>query len=523
MGISYNSHNLFFKKPFGAVKNGSKVSFRINTEGENEIITVYLMIFSEDVIYKMKKMKGESLEYYECEHTFSEEGLYFYYFKIEKNHEIIFYGNNRGSYGGVGEIFTQEPVKYQLLVYEEQYIPKWFKEGVVYQIFPDRFCRGENYIDCQQRAELPEGFKGAKRIFVEDWNTNPYYVKNAAGEVLCWPFYGGNIKGIISKLDYLKELGIGIIYLNPVFKALSNHKYDTWDYMKIDPSFGDEEDFVRLCHEGKKRGIRVILDGVFNHVGAESPFFDRNNNFGDLGACRGEKSPYYDWFTFYTFPTKYEAWWGILDLPQIKKTQKNYQRYIYKVVNHWISLGAGGFRLDVADELTDEFIQGIRESIKQADNEAVLIGEVWEDASNKMSYGNRKKYFQGKELDGVTNYLFRHFIIDYVMGKINAGDFCKRIYSIYENYPRDNLNSSFNILGSHDRVRIITILGEAPFNLSDEEKAEYKLNEKDLVNAKKRYELALVLLFSLPGLPTVYYGDEFSNQGYEDPYNRGDI
>ena len=522
MKIKYNSQEIIHKKPFGAVTKGEEVIFNIDIERKDNVNDVLLVICSDFKQDEYIKMEINLDGFYSCRYIADTIGLFFYYFKIELKDKVIYYGNGEDSLGGEGLISEVVPSKYQLLVYSKQYIPTWLKEGIVYQIFPDRFGRGIDWLDCQKKAVLGEEFIGAKRFVVEDWEETPYYIKNEVGDVTDWPFFGGNIKGIIDKLDYLKDMGITVIYLNPIFKALSNHKYDTWDYMEIDPTFGDENDFVQLCNKAKERGIYIILDGVFNHVGAESPFFDRFNNFTE-GACKGEVSPYYDWFTFKEFPWKYESWWGIKDLPQIKKDQGDFQNYIYGVVKHWIKLGAKGFRLDVVDELRDEFVKGIRRAIKEIDKDAVLIGEVWEDASNKISYEQRKSYFIGEELDGVTNYLHREWIIDLILKRIDTYTFCRKVNSLYENYPRDNLISSFNILSSHDRKRITTVLGEAPSNILEDNKKDYKLSKDMKELAIRRFELALALQYFMPGLPTVYYGDEYFEEGYEDPYNRGTI
>ncbi|HKK95649.1 MAG TPA: glycoside hydrolase family 13 protein [Anaerovoracaceae bacterium] len=522
MKIHYDSQDIVYKNPFGAVKEGDNICFNIRLLQFDDIPKVYLVIVNDDNCYETLNMCHDSDEFFSCKYLADKKGLYYYYFKIETIDSIKYYGNNSEGLGGVGELFLFDPHKYQLLVFENQYIPKWLQEGVVYQIFPDRFNRGENWKSCQKKAEIKGDMFGAKRIIINDWNRKPFYIKNVEGDVTEWPFFGGNLKGIIDKLDYLKNMGVSIIYLNPIFKALSNHKYDTWDYMEIDPSFGDESEFIELCNISRSKGIKIVLDGVFNHVGAASPYFDKYKNFND-GACSGQDSPYYDWFTFFEFPDEYEAWWGIKDLPQIKKTQKNFQRYIYKVVKNWIELGASGFRLDVADELSDDFIKGIRKSIKEINDDAILIGEVWDDASNKISYGDRKQYFLGQELDGVMNYLFRDWIIAFVLKQIEADEFCKRTNNIYEHYPFENLISSFNILGSHDRKRIITILGEAPLHLNEKAKGNYMLDKEKRELAIKRYELALAILYFLPGVPTIYYGDEIGNEGYEDPYNRGTV
>lgn len=379
----------------------------------------------------------------------------------------------------------------QITVYAPTETPDWYKNAIVYQIFPDRFARHGDYTPRQ-----PDRRKGSYRFLVPDWDTPPFYPRDEKAAVSAWPFWGGTLRGIEEKLDYLSSLGVSCLYLNPIFEACSNHRYDTADYMRIDPLLGTEEDFSRLCERAKNQGIRIILDGVFSHTGADSRYFDAFGNYG--GA---EK--YRRWYRFGAqYPHGYECWWNVPDLPNVEELDESYSEFICGengVVRHWLRLGASGWRLDVADELPDAFIRAVRRAVKTEKSDAVLIGEVWEDASNKESYGLRRDYFGGEELDGVMNYPLRSALLGFLRGEISAYTCAESLNLLQEHYPRENLLAGLNLIGSHDRIRILTELN------GDEEKL-IKLT---------------TLQYALPGVPCIYYGDEAGMKGGADPYNRG--
>ena len=305
---------------------------------------------------------------------------------------------------------------------------------------------------------------GPDREVLEDWNTPPTYRRLENGDVACWDFYGGTLEGIREKLDYLEDLGITTLYLNPVFEAASNHRYDTADYLRIDPLLGDEQSFRALCVDAEEHGISVILDGVFNHVGADSRYFNRFGTYAEPGAWQGERSPYRDWFTFNEDGT-YAGWWGDQNLPSVRSDCEAFHELVCGragVIRHWLRQGARGWRLDVADELTDEFIAQIKRALLSEKPDGVLIGEVWEDASHKMAYGKLRQYFQGAELDATMNYPVRTALLAYIRGDMGASELAARLEELRENYPRDNFYSALNLLGSHDRERLFTVLGGAP-------------------------------------------------------------
>jgi len=346
-------------------------------------------------------------------------------------------------------------------------------------------------------------------VMRDDWGGIPAHQPDEQGITQNNDFFGGNLRGIIEKLGYLEDLGITVIYLNPIFEAYSNHRYDTANYMKIDPLLGTEEDFIELCQKAKGKGIRIILDGVFNHTGSDSVYFNKNGRFPGPGAYQSKDSPYYQWFHFIHFPDKYESWWGIDTLPSVNETDDSYRNYIIwdsdSVVKHWLKCGASGFRLDVADELPDEFLDDLRFAVKNADPDSAIIGEVWEDATNKIAYGIRRRYFLGNQLDTVMNYPLKNGILDFLIYYKDGMMLENLVNGLWENYPKAAFYSLMNLLGTHDTSRILTILSE---NSSDEGEARQKLF------------LALMIVSFLPGIPCIYYGDEIGMRGGRDPLNR---
>ena len=439
--------------------------------------------------------------------TFQEIGLYFYSFCIENE------GNIACGYLERGVLTNSEHVNgFLLTVSSADYrTPDWFKGGVMYQIFPDRFCKV---------GETPT-IKG--RINRDDWGGTPSFLPNVQGKVLNNDFFGGNFKGIQSKLPYLKALGVTVIYCNPVFEAASNHRYDTSDYKKIDPILGTEDDFSALVSEAKKMGIRVVLDGVFNHTGDNSVYFNKYGEYPSVGAYQSKASPYYSWYSFQEFPNKYSSWWGIDILPEVNENSEEYQNFIFGkggVLKKWLGFGIGGYRLDVADELPDFFLKKLRKSVKEEDENAIIIGEVWEDASNKIAYSQRREYLQGYELDSVMNYPLKDAIIAYIQtGK--AIDLLHCIRVLRNHYPKETLDCLMNILGTHDTARILTVLGGIYCRNKEEMAQDWAyLNENARQKTIEKLKMAAVLQFTVPGVPCIYYGDENGMEGHIDPFCR---
>lgn len=406
---------------------------------------------------------------------------------------------------------------YQLTVYQgEEAVPTWFGEGMTYQIFPDRFCRS--------RIPDPAGLVGGRTVH-QNWEDEPVYRPDEHGEIRNRDFFGGDFQGVISKLDELKELGVETLYFNPIFEAAENHRYGTADYDRIDPMLGCNEDFSRLCDEAHKRGMRVMLDGVFNHTGFVSRYFNGDGFYPDVGACQSWDSPYRSWFQFIRWPDQYESWWGIYSLPAVNESDPSYRRFIFgdedSVVRRWLRAGADGWRLDVADELPDDFVAGIHAAARAEKPSAVVIGEVWEDGSTKVAYGVRRKHILGGHCDGLMNYPLRSAILSYFSGG-KAEDFVSGMETIRENYPPFAFYSAMNSLGTHDTPRILTLLGAGGErrDQSRDWRANFRLEGDALRLAKERLRAAALLLFCFPGSPTVYYGDEAGMEGFEDPFNR---
>ena len=406
---------------------------------------------------------------------------------------------------------------YQLTVYQgEEAVPTWFGEGMTYQIFPDRFCRS--------RIPDPTGLVGGRTVH-QSWEDEPVYRPDERGEIRNRDFFGGDFQGVISKLDELKELGVETLYFNPIFEAAENHRYGTADYDRIDPMLGCNEDFSRLCDEAHKRGMRVMLDGVFNHTGFVSRYFNGDGFYPDVGACQSWDSPYRSWFQFIRWPDQYESWWGIYSLPAVNESDPGYRRFIFgdedSVVRRWLRAGADGWRLDVADELPDDFVAGIHAAARAEKPSAVVIGEVWEDGSTKVAYGVRRKHILGGHCDGLMNYPLRSAILSYFSGG-KAEDFVSGMETIREKYPPFAFYSAMNSLGTHDTPRILTLLGAGGErrDQSRDWRANFRLEGDALRLAKERLRAAALLLFCFPGSPTVYYGDEAGMEGFEDPFNR---
>ena len=337
-------------------------------------------------------------------------------------------------------------------------------------------------------------------------------------------YFGGDLAGITEKLPYLQSLGVTCIYLNPIFEAHANHRYNTADYLKIDPLLGDEADFKTLCETAEKFGIRVILDGVFSHTGDDSLYFNRAGRYKTLGAYNSEKSPYYPWYTFFDYPDSYKSWWGFETLPEVNEESPEYLEFITGengVVKKWLRLGAAGWRLDVADELPDAFLDALCASAKAEKADALVLGEVWEDATNKWAYGERRRYLLGGQLDSVMNYPFANAILNFARNGIAEG-FAHAVTDIVENYPKPALDCMMNHIGTHDTERAITkIMGESAEGRDREWQSQRVLSDSEYQKGVTLLKLTAVLQFTLPGVPCIYYGDEAGLQGYKDPFNRG--
>lgn len=524
--IIHDSHKKFFRDPFGAVCTGTRIRLRIaiplGTKVESVILRLWNCVEGEKLIRMEKSDANIVYVKYQCEFTAPESGgLLWYYFIITNEQKTYFYGNNRRQWGGEGDVSMMPPPSFQITVYDKGVkTPDWFKETILYQIFPDRFHRGNAGLT------FPAGKKEA--VFHSNWGDPPMYYKDPdTREIIAYDFFGGNFAGIKEKLPYLKGLGIGAVYLNPIFQAHSNHRYDTGDYHQVDPVLGTNEEFQELCRDAKENyGIRILLDGVFSHTGSDSRYFNKEGNYHSVGAYQSPESPYYEWYDFKRHPQEYTSWWGFDTLPNVKEETPSYMDFIIhasnSVLHHWMEAGISGWRLDVVDELPEVFLRQFRQELKAIDPEAVLIGEVWEDASNKISYGTSREYLCGKELDSAMNYPFRDIVIDFLLGNAAAEEVASRLMSLYENYPKQNFYAMMNLLGSHDVPRILTVLGELPYHdgMNAVQQAGLRLDEQQYTLGLKRLKMAVVWQMTFPGVPSVYYGDEAGMQGLKDPHNR---
>lgn len=462
-----------------------------------------------------------------CELVPSMPEILWYSFEVRHaDGNVSYYCSRDGRTGGEGVLSDKPGSSFQVTVYRERATkPDWYKNGIVYQIFPDRYRRGSDWRELSAAA-LSEVRNGPERVLRQDWYATPVYLRDGEGQVLAWDFYGGTLSGIREKLDHLKEMGVTALYLNPIFEASSNHRYDTADYLRIDPMLGDEEAFKTLCSDAETRGISIILDGVFNHTGCDSRYFNKYGNYPEVGAYQSEDSPYRSWYKISDDGKSYCSWWGVGDLPDVNEDEPTYIDFIYGkpngVVRRWLQDGARGWRLDVADELPEDFIAGIKDAVLDTKPDGLLLGEVWEDASNKISYGQLRHYLLGNELDSAMNYPLRDALLPFLTGDLSASDVAERLESLHENYPSEAFYSTLNLLGSHDRPRLLTVLGDAPGadTMSEEERGEYRLNPGSRGLAKGRLWLATLLQMTLPGVPCIYYGDDAGLEGYADPYNR---
>ena len=518
---TFNSRKAFYKTPFGAVRVGEEIRYQIAlprgmavessslllsgwSGGQSEVPLTYLGEEQDSMLY------GTS-------YRFEQTGVYWYAFRIRTS------GGDWGVYrspGGRGVLVQGEGAYYQQTVYQSSYYtPSRRKGGIIYQIFPDRFAKSDAL---SQRIE--SGIIPQDRMIRSDWGGQPFFLPDERGEVKNNDYFGGDFLGIRKKLPYLASLGVDCIYLNPIFEAHSNHRYNTADYRKADPLLGTNEEFRELCSAAHEYEIDIILDGVFSHTGSDSVYFNKYHRYDGLGAYNSTQSPYYSWYKFFDFPDGYQSWWGFDTLPEIEENDPDYTDFICGeggVIDYWLSLGASGFRLDVADELPDTFLDRVSEAVKRRGQENLLVGEVWEDATNKESYGVKRRYLLGGQLDAVMNYPFKDAILDYIKYN-NAYLFTERIMSIVENYPKPALDVMMNSLSTHDTERAITRLAGLSVEGKDRVwQSRTVLSVQEYTKGIKLLRLAMALQYFLPGIPSIYYGDEAGMQGYKDPFNRG--
>jgi len=512
----FDSRDSACKTPFGAVPTGREATFTVHLPKTLPVDAVWLRIFPIDHWEQSELIPmplcGADLVANSCRCSFRADtpAVYVYHFEVHTANgaHTILRGPDRTGILGDGGLW-------QHTVYDPAMrTPACLREGVMYQIFPDRFfCSG-----------APKENVPADRLLRDDWGGIPVWQPNGQGEVTNSDYFGGDLEGIAQKLEYLVSLGVRVLYLNPVFEAHSNHRYNTADYRSIDPLLGDNEAFRVLCEEAGRRGIAVILDGVFSHTGSDSVYFNKEKRYGDGGAYNDPESPYRSWYRFTRYPDEYESWWGFPTLPNVDEANPDYLDFICGgdgVLPHWLRLGASGFRLDVADELPDVFLDRLYSCVKGENPDAAVIGEVWEDASNKVSYGIRRRYLLGSQMDSVMNYPFKDALLHYIRHG-GGHSFYNTVMDLLENYPPPVLSALMNSLSTHDTARALTVLGGEPLGEQGREwqEARHHLSAEEYRQGKRLLILAMILQYGLPGLPCVYYGDEAGLCGYKDPFNR---
>lgn len=516
--LVFNSRDKSYKSIISAIATDEQCKFRIIVprdcrcscaalaiakDGENESTAYYGMFWAG--------MCGEYHEYWELHFSATTPGLYFYHFELDTPWGKSFIMNTGR---GIGD-FCAQGNEFQQTVYDKNFkTPDFLKGGIIYQIFPDRF-----YNSGTLKKNVP-----SSRI-LRKWGEMPYWNEEQMNGIWNNDYFGGDLRGIEEKLPYISDLGVSCIYINPIFEAHSNHRYDTADYEKIDPLLGTEQDLKDLCATAKEKyGISIILDGVFSHTGCDSKYFNSYNHYNTLGAYNSTESPYFSWYKFINWPDDYHAWWGIKLLPEVVEEDESYRSFICGkdgILRKWLRCGISGWRLDVADELPDVFLDNLRKTIKEENEDALIIGEVWEDATNKFAYGQRRKYLLGEELDSVMNYPFSDAILNFV--RYGHGEcFFDAVMSIVENYPPQVLNVLMNHIGTHDTERAITRL-VGPDNEGKDRYWQFANNELaayDYLRGISMMKMASLIQFTLPGVPSIYYGDEIGMQGMKDPFNR---
>lgn len=524
--IMHDSAKEEYRFPLGAVPVGTRVRLSLAVR-DIYCKGIYLTVL-ENGVRKHIEMHGEngllSAEY----DVPREPSVVWYWFSIRLDeNNNIYYGAHSGRTSGAGDICWNPPPAFQLTVYDEAFTtPNWAKGAVMYQIFPDRYARSDD----GTFARGVEHHRGLGReVFVhENWD-EPVLYGPIAGKEFYEPrdYYGGTLSGIIDALDHLRDMGVGVLYLNPVSEADSNHRYNTGDYMHVDPMLGTDEDFERLTREAQVRGIRVVIDGVYSHTGDDSVYFNKYGRYDSTGAYQSKESPYFSWYQFTQYPDEYKSWWGFETLPEVDETQRDWVEFIIEgedsVFATWTGRGASGIRLDVADELPDETIEAMRAKLKHMSQDNLLLGEVWEDATTKHSYGKERTYALGNGLDSVMNYPFTTAVIKFLQGAADAAKLKQFLVAQSQNYPKDMYYCLMNLLSSHDIARLRTVLGTQvdAHSMSREQQAHFVVSAEQDAKGARLQKLAAGIQFALPGMPCIYYGDEGGMQGLLDPFNRG--
>ncbi len=526
MKIIHDPRNGLFRSPFGALPCGTEVRLTCIITDQETVKDVFLCyLYGLDSFEHGKMYMEESpdtRETFSCRMILpAEPCLLFYWFEVNTENQIRYHNkaelsqDRRTVDGG-----------FQITVFRKGFrTPDWMKKSVIYQIFPDRFARDSGY---SYEKMISNGHED-ERIYHKDWHEDVDYSGKDGRNYQALDFFGGSLDGIKENLAHIKSLGVSVIYLNPIFQSRSNHRYDTGDYEKIDPILGGNEAFDRFVRACSEQGIRIILDGVFSHTGADSKYFNKYGRYQETGAYQDAaghgRSEWYNWYSFDIRHGKiyYDSWWNFADLPNVNESDLSYREYILGingVLRKWLNRGISGWRLDVSDELPDKFLRNLREAAKEEDPDSVILGEVWEDASNKISYGGYRDFLLGNTHDCVMGYPFRRILLDWLTHKISLRQTIEGFEKIRENYPAEAYLCNMNLIGSHDVARAITVLAGADDNGEREWQSRSRLSPDDRRRGSRLLKLAMMVQFTFPGVPAVYYGDELAMEGYGDPFCR---
>lgn len=538
-----------YRIPFGAMPTDSEVKLFFDCDKSAKSVTLCYTYGLYDMTYHEEPMKlscqDANCDRYEITvKTPHEVGLVFYWFRFmapaEDSEELLtqYYVADPDTTLCEGMVYFEPPhvgveenkypYAWQITVYDKDFVtPDKMKGAIVYQIFPDRFSRGETF----DLSKIKDDPKHPERVFHRNWYEDvDIKGKPSTGYIAC-DFFAGSLNGILEKLGYIKSLGVDVIYLNPIFEARSSHRYDTADYLNVDPILGTNEDFVKLTQRADELGIKLVIDGVFSHTGADSKYFNKYGSFAETGAyesyASGKESKFRSWYSFFENEDKtigYESWWGFPELPNVNENDLSYRKFVFGddgIVDTWVSRGIGGIRLDVSDELPDSFIRQMRDTLKaKTKGEGILIGEVWEDASNKCSYGSYRDFLFGRTHDSVMGYTFREVVMDFLTGRITAKVADARLEGYRERYPQQAFYCIMNLISSHDVPRALTCLSGAKDAPTREEQQKIHVDSAVYDQAVKLMRMALALQVGYVGATSLYYGDEILMDGYKDPFNR---
>ncbi|NLO89328.1 MAG: glycoside hydrolase family 13 protein [Clostridia bacterium] len=443
-------------------------------EGPVKCILHYKNKDSWDSISMLPSVRTRNSKYYESEVKVQDNKTIEYYFEVNYRGKSIFLGENISNLGTENKDSVRS-FKYEWFPEEFFETPSWVKNAIFYQIFPERFYNGNPHND---------------PLHTEEWG----------GEPTRENFFGGDLEGIEQKIPYLVDLGVDAIWLNPIFAADSNHKYNTYDYRTIDPHFGNEDALKSLVDKLHQNGIRIILDGVFNHTGTKFWAFQ------DI-LEKGSSSPYKDWYYIYEFPVRinprptYECWWDVPELPKLNVKNPEVKKYLLDTAAYWTKeFNIDGWRLDVPNEIDHDFWKEFRKVVKSINPDCYIVGEIWHDG---------RPWLQGDEFDAVMNYLFRDNVLDFfARRKMGPIDFESKMGILRLMYHQQVNFSLLNLLGSHDTPRVLTVFKEETPALS----APLSIDE-----VKKRMRPAIIFQMTYPGAPMIYYGDEIGMLGGPDP------